>query len=96
MKNDICKEIVNQAPNGILVTDLKGSIIFLNEAAARITGVPASEAIGKHIKNVLPKLGLMNVLSGNPDKMVQSVRICGKDIIINQTRIYINGQLVGG
>ncbi|GHE63966.1 ATP-binding protein [Streptomyces spiralis] len=41
-------------PDGLVVADAHGRVICFNAAAARITAVPAEEALGRHLEKALP------------------------------------------
>jgi signal transduction histidine kinase len=41
-------------PDGLVVADESGRVIVFNRAAARLTAVPAEEALGKYVFDVLP------------------------------------------
>ena len=44
----------DELPDGLVVADEYGRVIVFNRAAARLTGTPAEEAIGKFVSDVLP------------------------------------------
>ncbi len=48
--NDIFKKIVEQAGESIVVTDLKGNIVYVNKAFENVTGYSESEVLGKNPK----------------------------------------------
>ncbi|MFF7596771.1 sensor histidine kinase [Streptomyces mirabilis] len=41
-------------PDGLVIADENGRVIRFNAAAARITAVPAAEALGRHLESALP------------------------------------------
>lgn len=43
-------------PDGVLVADEKGTVVAFNPAAARITGTPTADALGRDYRDVLPLL----------------------------------------
>ncbi|MCX9192934.1 PAS domain-containing sensor histidine kinase [Carbonactinospora thermoautotrophica] len=44
----------DELPDGLVVADETGQVVAFNAAAARITGIPADEVLGKHISEALP------------------------------------------
>jgi signal transduction histidine kinase len=46
--------IADELPDGLVVADEVGRVVVYNRAAARLTGIAASEAIGKYVYDVLP------------------------------------------
>ena len=45
-------QILNNLPDGLFTMDKEGRITYFNSAAERITGIPASEAIGTHCRRI--------------------------------------------
>ena len=45
-------------PDGLVVADETGSVVLVNRAAERITGLSAAAALGKDLESVLPLQGL--------------------------------------
>jgi signal transduction histidine kinase len=46
--------MADELPDGLVVADDVGRVIIFNQAAARLTGVAAEEAVGKFVSDVLP------------------------------------------
>jgi signal transduction histidine kinase len=46
--------MADEIPDGLVVADDAGRVIIFNQAAARLTGVAAEEAVGKFVSDVLP------------------------------------------
>jgi signal transduction histidine kinase len=46
--------IADELPDGLVVADDAGRVVLFNRAAARLTGIPAEEAVGKLVADVLP------------------------------------------
>ncbi|HEX3515886.1 MAG TPA: PAS domain-containing protein, partial [Trebonia sp.] len=46
--------MADELPDGLVVADETGRVVVFNRAAARLTGLPAEEAIGKYVFDVLP------------------------------------------
>ncbi|MCM3453635.1 sigma-54-dependent Fis family transcriptional regulator [Heyndrickxia oleronia] len=74
--------ILNSTDDAMVVIDTDGMIIFFNKSAARMTGVPVSQAIGKHIHEVIPKSKLPRIISTKRiESNQESVLENGKRII---------------
>jgi len=46
--------MADELPDGLVIADETGRVVVFNRAAARLTTVPAEEAIGKYVFDVLP------------------------------------------
>jgi PAS domain S-box-containing protein len=46
--------MADELPDGLVVADDAGRVVVYNRAAVRLTGVAASDAIGKYVYDVLP------------------------------------------
>jgi signal transduction histidine kinase len=46
--------IADELPDGVVIANETGRVVVFNRAAARLTTVPAEEAIGKYVFDVLP------------------------------------------
>lgn len=66
------RDIVEGAPDGLLVTDADGAITYANPAAVRIIGVGTAQLVSRHVFDVLPYLrsgqhsGLIRRRNGEP------------------------------
>ncbi|MGE5586994.1 MAG: sigma 54-interacting transcriptional regulator [Clostridia bacterium] len=57
------KLIIDNVSDGIIAVDDAGYITVFNEAAQRLTGRAAADAIGRHVNEVLPEAGFARVLA---------------------------------
>ncbi len=48
--------LLSAAPLGVAVLDIAGNFLEVNEALAAMNGVPASDHIGRHVRDVVPDL----------------------------------------
>jgi PAS domain S-box-containing protein len=46
--------VADELPDGLVVADDSGRVVLFNRAAGRMTGIPAEEALGKLVFDVLP------------------------------------------
>ncbi len=51
----LLKQLVNEAPDAILISDLKGIIRFWNRGAELIFGHTAAEAVGESLDLIIPE-----------------------------------------
>ncbi|MDK2930786.1 MAG: hypothetical protein PWR07_917 [Bacillota bacterium] len=105
------KLIIDNVSDGIIAVDDTGHITVFNEAAQRLTGRAASDAVGRHVNDVLPEMGFARILaaassqSGSPPNSPSEPdspsahpevhRI--NDTLVNVTRvpIVVDGSCVG-
>jgi len=60
--------LLNSAGDGIFGIDIQGAISFINSAAARLTGWPAGELIGKPVSTILHQIRI-NRSAPSPDDL---------------------------
>jgi PAS domain S-box-containing protein len=60
------RQILEGLQDGVIITDTKEEIVFLNEAAENMFGISASKAIGKGYNEVIKE----RIFAGNRDKKV--------------------------
>lgn len=88
--------ILNSTHDGMIAIDNKGRVLIYNEAAARISGVDATEAIGQLINDVLPSSGLTRVVQ---TKMVEHNRRQqlenGTSIVTTRVPMMEDGRCIG-
>jgi transcriptional regulator with PAS, ATPase and Fis domain len=88
--------ILDIAHIGILVTDSKGNIKYLNPAFSTMFDIEIEFALGKNINDYFPKSQLLDVIrSGIPHKAIRfSYR--GQDALINRYPITNGDKTIGG
>jgi PAS domain S-box-containing protein len=69
--------LLNAAGDGILGIDVQGAITFVNSAAARLTGWPAAELIGKPVSSILHQLRLQRTAAPQDDLFTGAAFIDG-------------------
>jgi two-component system cell cycle sensor histidine kinase/response regulator CckA len=57
-------DIINRAPLAIVITDLEGRITYGNAGAARLYGVPVSEALGRMVEEFFPTAIMAKIAEG--------------------------------
>ncbi|MBC7081974.1 MAG: sigma 54-interacting transcriptional regulator [Firmicutes bacterium] len=105
------KLIIDNVSDGIIAVDDTGHITVFNEAAQRLTGRAASDAVGRHVNDVLPEMGFARILtaassqSGSPPNSPSEYDLPSahpevhriNDTLVNVTRvpIVVDGSCVG-
>lgn len=85
---DKLEVILESLYNAIIAIDSTGIITTWNRAAERITGIKAAEAINRHVMDVIPNTGLLEILetgqcvSGKKIKFGSTVAITNRSPII--------------
>lgn len=92
---DELNAILNAAHNAILAVDKNGYVTILNVAAERIIGVSYKDAVGKHIRKIIPQTEMPEILKTGESRSGQKMRINDKTLITNRTPIFKNGEIVG-
>jgi PAS domain S-box-containing protein len=80
LRNETYKHdlIFNSTDDGMIVINVKGEIIFFNRSAEKIVGVKGKDAIGSHIKDIIPNTELIRVLES-------------RRVEVNQEQVLVNG-----
>lgn len=90
------KLILDLAHIGVLITDRKGDIKYLNPTYARMFNMEISDALTKNICDFFPESKLMEVMrTGMPDKAVK-FSFQGQNALINRYPITDQGVVTGG
>jgi PAS domain S-box-containing protein len=90
--------ILDAANNGIIAIDKQGIVTIFNHAAEEITRRKKSEALGRHLSQVIIPLGLLDVLAtGRGELHKFSVRYSsGTHVYVtNRSPIVENGEVIG-
>ncbi|PID21790.1 sigma-54-dependent Fis family transcriptional regulator [Sporosarcina sp. P3] len=91
---DILSVILEKAYEGVAVVDENGVIIEFNDAYSKFTGVPRSEAMGRHVTDVIENTNLHEtVQKGIPERGVLQ-NIQGQDMVVHRIPIWKNGRVV--
>lgn len=88
-------KIVDSIHNGVVAVDRDGKITLFNKAMERIFGIPASEAIGSPIYEIIPYTGLLRVLTTGKAHIGRKFNIGEQVYLANRTPIINNGEVVG-
>jgi PAS domain S-box-containing protein len=69
--------LLNSAGDGIFGIDIQGAVTFVNSAAARLTGWPAAELIGKPVSTILQQIRINRSLLPQDDLFTGAAFIDG-------------------
>ena len=98
MKDQIThKQIFNASSNGVIATDIKGHIVFINTQAEKILKFDKDKISGIYISNILPLTGPLVIECLKSGKPQLGHQILGKHIslVVNITPIKIDNHLKG-
>lgn len=83
--------VLNATDNGMVLINTEEKIIFFNQAAATITGVPRNQAIGQHIHRVIPASRLPEILKTRKTESNQRAHL-DKNLDVVTTRMPIKNE----
>ena len=89
------KAILESVYNAIVAVDDQGIITIFNPAAERITGIPASKAVQRHVSEVIPNTGLLEILETGDYKYSQKIQFGGATAISNRAPIIKDNEIIG-
>ncbi len=87
--------ILESIHDGIAVVDSEGKIIYVNEANYRITGVQASEFLGKRVAETVPDSHIPQVLSSGSKLIGIKTKVNGKEVVSNIVPFIHNSRVEG-
>jgi PAS domain S-box-containing protein len=94
---ELATSVLGSAFNGIVAIDDVGTILFWNSGAERILGIPAPDACGRHISEVLPDsaAGLLEVARTGRPQIALKLSIGPITVISNRTPLLVAGRIRG-
>ncbi|MCL4515470.1 MAG: sigma 54-interacting transcriptional regulator [Firmicutes bacterium] len=87
--------ILDYVSDGVVATDEKGKITVLNAIAEKIIGLPAGEAIGRHISEMAPGLGISRTPKAMRPAIADLREINGTPVSLNRVPILANDSYGG-
>ncbi|HBW34942.1 sigma-54-dependent Fis family transcriptional regulator [Desulfosporosinus sp. BICA1-9] len=89
-------EILNNIHDVVLVIDTDTTIVYANEAYARILGVPVAKVLGRRLDKIEPKAAAINVLrTGNSQKGEDYLDSLGINVIGSVFLLYNGKKKIG-
>ncbi len=92
---DDTHNLLDAVHNGVIAVDRQGVIRAFNKALERIYVYPASEAIGRHVSEVIPESGLMKVVETGKPHIGRKFTVGHTVYLANRTPILKDGEIVG-
>ncbi|MFZ5646286.1 MAG: sigma 54-interacting transcriptional regulator [Bacillota bacterium] len=89
------QEIIDAVSQGIVVINREGIVTVLNKTAETLLGIKARETVNRHINEVVPTNGLMEVMITGEAQLSRKVDLGDRAIIVNRTPIIRDGQIDG-
>lgn len=89
------KAMLDAVYNGIITVDRAGTIRLFSRSAERMVGVGSAEVVGRHILDVIPDSGLVEVLESGEVQMGRRLVINGRKVVSNSTPIVQDGVVTG-
>lgn len=87
--------ILDNVHEGIVIADMEGKVVYVNEANERITGLINHEILGRYVKDVVHGSSLIEVIETGREKLGTRTRVGDKYVISNIVPIYDDGQMIG-
>ena len=96
MYKRILEQILENAYEGVVVTDATGKIIMLNNAYANYLGIEAQAAIGKHVTEVIDNTRVHTVVQSGVPEFGKLQRIGSHKAVVTRLPILFNQEIVAG
>jgi len=94
-KSSLMRAVLTSTDNGIVAVDRDGVVTVFNPMAGRMLRLTEADALGRHISDVWPRLGLDKVLVTGKGETGQIERVFDQDIMCNKAAITVRGTTVG-
>jgi len=88
------EEALNNAYEGLLITDVNGFVLKANEAYATFLGVRLEDMIGRHVTEVVENTRMHIVAKTGVPEIAQLQRIRGRDMICHRIPVFERGKVV--
>lgn len=94
---EFLKATLDAIHDGLIITDLNGTIIYANSAYTRILGVNLGKVINKKMRDLAPEALALKVMNTGKPIIKQPLRVPGVDIdvVACSTPIYENNHIIG-
>ncbi|MEQ8200768.1 MAG: sigma 54-interacting transcriptional regulator [Syntrophomonadaceae bacterium] len=87
--------IINSLYNGVVAINTKGIITIFNPSAERIWGISVTDALGKHIEEMVPDSGLYKALQIGENQSYQRQAVGDKVVMANRNIVKVDGKVIG-
>ncbi|HJV44857.1 MAG TPA: sigma 54-interacting transcriptional regulator [Bacillota bacterium] len=89
------QEIIKVAAEWVVVVDLHGIVLYINQEYCEFLGTTQDEAVGKPVQQVIENTRMHIVLKTQKAEVASVHPINGSEMIANRYPLYIENQLVG-
>jgi len=89
------EEVLTGAGEWMVVVNISGVVTMISEEYAEFNGVTVSEAIGKHVSEVIENTRMHIVAQTGVAEMGETLTIRGRDVIVNRIPLKDGDRLVG-
>ena len=96
MYKSVLEQILENAYEGVVVTDAAGKIIMLNNAYANYLNINAQAAIGKHVTEVIDNTRVHTVVQSGVAEFGKLQRIGSHKAVVTRLPIMFNQEIVAG
>jgi transcriptional regulator with PAS, ATPase and Fis domain len=94
--SELLFEILNNIHDVVLVIDSNSTIVYANEAYARILGVPVEKVLGRRLDKIEPKAAALKILrTGKPSHGADYLESLGIDVVGNSFPLYDGNRIIG-
>ena len=92
---ELLQAVLDNPFEGMVIIDDQGVIRHFSRAIEPFYQITAAEAVGRHIREVIPTSGLLDVVrSGKPD-CGNTFDMSGRKVIVNRYPIRLGGKIIG-
>lgn len=94
-RSELLRTVIDSSTDGIIAVDERSQITIFNPMAEEIFQMPASQVLGRPVKDVIPNTSLPKVIAGGMVEIGEIQHIGNKVIITKHFPIKLNGKVVG-
>ncbi len=88
--------ILESIREGVIAINDKGQITMVNQAAFKNLGLDTdSEVLGRHIKEIIPETGMLDVLKSGENQLNQELLTKNNEVIVNRVPIFQSDKVSG-
>ncbi len=84
-----------QSYDGVIITDEIGNVVYLNKHYSDTLNVNKKDAIGKHIKEIIPETKIPETLKSGTPEFAVPWKMKGENLIISRIPLFKDNKLIG-
>lgn len=93
--NDIMEHVLDNGKEAYLAIDREGTVVMLNTPMTEILGVQWSDAVGKHVTQVIPDSKLQLIPVSGKEQDMEVILIDGKQVLVSHYPMFRGGKIAG-